>query len=142
MLDATPLSILSHPNEARPHVKELRTWLADHLQAGTTLLLSEIADYEVRRELIRLGKTRGIQRLDDLQGLLVYVPLETATMRRAAQLWALARQQGQPTAHPQSLDADMILSAQAEAAGAIVVTVNVGHFTRFVRAAHWRDIKV
>jgi hypothetical protein len=34
----------------------------------------------------------------------------------------------------------IILAAQAERAGAIVATENVGHLARFVTAKHWRDI--
>jgi len=61
-------------------------------------------------------------------------------MRRAAELWAQARNRGTPTAPPEALDADVILAAQAERAGAIVATENVGHLARYVTARHWRDI--
>ena len=64
-------------------------------------------------------------------------------MRRAAEFWALARQQGQPTASDESLDADAILAGQADtldAPEAIVATTNVGHLTRFVAADIWPNI--
>jgi len=38
------------------------------------------------------------------------------------------------------LDGDVILAAQAEAAGATVVTENVSHLDRFVAAADWETL--
>jgi len=73
----------------------------------------EIADYEVRRELIRAGQTRGVQRLDLLCEGFNYLPLTTEIMRIAAELWATARNAGTPTASDAALDADVILAAQA-----------------------------
>ncbi|MFI5352420.1 MAG: type II toxin-antitoxin system VapC family toxin [Candidatus Binatales bacterium] len=61
-------------------------------------------------------------------------------MLRAAELWAQARNRGTPTADPKELDGDVILAAQAEQVGAIVVTDNVGHLARFVKARNWREI--
>ena len=104
------------------------------------LYVPEIADYEVRRELIRAGKRKSIRKLDALIGQTAYLPLDTATIRRAAELWAQARNLGTPTAPPEALDADVILAAQAEKVGGIVATDNVGHLARFVTAKHWRDI--
>ena len=52
------------------------------------------ADYEVRRELLRARKAEGLARLDALEEALEYLPLTSAAMRRAAELWAEARQQG------------------------------------------------
>ena len=60
----------------------------------------EIADYEVRRELLRAGKTRGIERLDALLETFEYLPLSTVVMRDAALLWADVRKRGQPAADP------------------------------------------
>jgi predicted nucleic acid-binding protein len=139
-LDTTPLSLLAHPNEKQPLVKEVREWLEGVLTAGSIVFLPEIADYEVRRELLRLGRTKSLQRLDALQSTLTYLPLDTATMRRAAEMWAEARNQGVPTADPRELDADVILAAQAEGVQAVVATANVAHLARFVDARHWRDI--
>jgi predicted nucleic acid-binding protein len=140
-LDTSPLSLLSHPNEHEPRVKEIRDWLEARLSAGAVILIPEIADYEVRRELLRLGRQRSLQRLNGLQSILTYLPLDTPTMRRAAELWALARQRGTPTADPKEIDADVILAAQAERAQAAVATDNAGHLGRFVAAKHWRDFK-
>jgi predicted nucleic acid-binding protein len=104
------------------------------------IIIPEIAGYEVRRELLRAGKRKGLERLDHLKRELTYLPLDSATMLRAAEFWANARNQGQPTADPKELDCDVILAAQAERATAIVATENVGHLSLFVDARHWRTI--
>ena len=75
--------------------------------------IPEIADYEVRRELLRANKTRSLDRLNALKSALGYLPITTQVMLRAAELWAQARNMGKPTASDQALDADMILAAQA-----------------------------
>jgi predicted nucleic acid-binding protein len=51
----------------------------------------EIADYEVRRELLRANKTQGIDRLDLLKNTIGYLALTTSIMLRAAELWGEAR---------------------------------------------------
>jgi hypothetical protein len=76
------------------------------------VIVPEIADYEVRRELLWAKKMRGLARLDALVSHLEYLPLTTAAMREAADLWAQARQQGQPTASDKAIDADVILAAR------------------------------
>jgi predicted nucleic acid-binding protein len=140
-LDTSPLSPLSHPNEQRPHVKEARQWLEGILAAGTVVFLPEIADYEVRRELLRIGKQESIQRLDELQSTPTYLPLDTTVIRRAAEMWAMARRQVTPTADPKEIEANKILAAQAEQVQAVVATDNVGHLALFVPARPWRDIR-
>jgi predicted nucleic acid-binding protein len=140
-LDATPLSLLCHPDTRAPVVVEINRWLFDCTARGVVVYIPEIADYEVRRELIRAGKRRSLRKLDALQRTLKFLPLDTATMRRAAELWAEARNRGTPTADPREIDADVILAAQAESVGAVVATENVGHLSRFVDARHWREIR-
>jgi predicted nucleic acid-binding protein len=115
------------------------------LAQGIVVVVPEIIDYEVRRELIRANRLASIRQLDQLLDLALYLPITTEAMRRAARLWAIVRQTGQPTAHPQALDGDVILAAQTIEAfgndpGVIVATSNVSHLSRFVASAHWRDI--
>jgi predicted nucleic acid-binding protein len=141
VLDASPLSLLCHPDLRIPVVDEINRWLEAHDLAGRVVYLPEIADYEVRRELIRAGKQRSLRKLDALIGQTIYLPLDTPTVRRAAELWAQARNQGVPTAPAEALDADVLLAAQAVQVRAVVATENVGHLARFVTARHWRDIK-
>jgi predicted nucleic acid-binding protein len=131
MLDTGPLGMLAHP---------LPQWIEKLLAGGDTVIVPEIADYELRRELIRAGLSRSIERLNQLESLLDYPPITTITMRRAAELWAQARTVGKPGADPQALDGDVILAALAEDAGAVVATDNVGHLELFVEARNWKDI--
>ena len=139
LLDASPLGRISNPS-ATPANLECYNWMESLLLSGYQIIVPEIADYEVRRELLRAGKTRGLARLDLLKNTLDYLPLTTAVMLKAAELWAQARNQGTPTADAKALDCDVILAAQALAENGIVATENVGHLSLFVEAKDWRDI--
>jgi hypothetical protein len=90
--------------------EQCQLWLTRLLAGGHHAAVPEIADYEVRRELLRIGSAAGIARLDALAIRVGYLPLTTAAMRKAAELWAQARQQGRPTADPHALDGDVILA--------------------------------
>lgn len=142
LLDAGPLGLVTNPN-ASPQSAACAEWLQALAGRRARILLPEIADYEVRRELLRANKVKGIERLDALASLLEYLPLTTTAMRKAALFWAQARQQGQPTAGDKTIDGDMILAGQASAlseAGAVIATTNVGHLARFAPADLWQNI--
>src|SRR4051794_4219211 len=115
LLDAGPLGLLTRSPRI-PEAAACYAWLRERLAAGSQVILPEIADYEVRRELLRLRADAALHRLDALHQETVYFPLTTSIMRRAAELWAQMRQIGTPTADPQALDGDVILAAQALAA--------------------------
>jgi predicted nucleic acid-binding protein len=118
-------------------------WLARLLSSGVEVLIPEIADYEVRRELLRAGSIKGVQRLSELRTTLGFVLITSEAMLRAAKFWAEARRRGRPTAADHSLDADVILAAQAATLAAksvIVAPTNPRHISRFVPAEHWEDI--
>lgn len=107
--------------------------------------LPEIADYEVRRELLRLNSRDALSKLDGLKDTIDYISLNTGAMHQAAELWAEARRNGRPTADPHALDGDVILCAQARLAidqsdDFVIATTNVGHLSRFVSARHWSEI--
>lgn len=136
MLDASPLGKLCSPNP-RPEIKK---WQASVLAAGWELIIPEIADFEVRRNLILESRALSIGLLNDLKAILVYQPITTTAMLKAAELWADARKRGKPTADRRELDADVILAAMALEAKAIVATENVGHLSRYVIASHWSAI--
>jgi len=119
-------------------------WLQLVVNKSARIILPEIADYEVRRELLHANKIKGIVQLNALVELLEYLPITTAAMRLAALLWAQARQQGQPTAGDKTIDSDMILAGQAITLGAsnvIIATTNVGHLARFTPANLWQNIE-
>jgi len=136
VLDAGPLGELSHPRSNLP----ITDWLKRHLSAGVQVYVPDIADYEVRRELLRAGKTRGLRRLDSLERWLTYLPIDSSSLRLAAELWAEARRKGAPSADPRELDCDVILAAQAQPVAAIVITENTGHLDLFVEARRWQDV--
>jgi predicted nucleic acid-binding protein len=141
VLNSTPLGILSHPRTP-PHVLACRQWVADLLAAGRRVIVPEIADYEVRRELIRLGGTVALANLDNYGSQLEYLPLTTSAMRRAAELWAQARRTGHPTAPDPALDGDVILAAQALTLNiaVVVATGNPAHLSRYVPAELWSNL--
>ena len=139
LLVAGPLGMISHPRITH----EIATWLFRLVSSGMKVLIPEIADYEVRRELLRVGSTRGIERLNELKITLGFVPITSEAMRQAATFWTDARRRGRPTAGDESLDADVILSAQAATLAdktVIVASTNPRHISRFVPAEHWQDI--
>jgi predicted nucleic acid-binding protein len=142
LLDTGPLGLVTNPRRS-PQSVACAQWLQALVARGIRVIVPEIADYEVRRELLRAKKERGLARLDALASRLEYLPITTAAIRQAAVFWAQARQQGQPTADDKALDGDVILAAQAMTLGAadvVVATTNVGHLSRFAPAALWPDL--
>lgn len=143
VLDAGPVGLITNPKLSDRGIA-CNQWLQSHIKAGSRVILPEIADYEVRRELLRANKKKGLSRLDKLAQLVEYLPITTVCIRRAAVLWAQARQQGQPTAGDKTIDGDMILIAQAmalEVADTVIATTNVGHLSRFIAVDSWQNIK-
>ena len=121
LLDAGPLGLVTNPR-ATTENRECNLWLQAQLGQGVRVLVPEIADYEVRRELLRAGKSRGLARLDALSQSIGYVPLTTNVMRQAAVFWAQAQ------------------DLNDKGHTAIIATTNVKHLTLFVDARLWRDI--
>jgi len=122
-----------------------RTWLKRVVFRGVSVYVPEIADYELRRELLRMNSSGSVRRLDELKSRLHYAPITTEAMLKAAEFWATARSSGKPTADEKALDADAILAAQSillsqASDRAIVATTNVSHLSQFVDARSWRDI--
>lgn len=145
ILDSGPLGMVTNP-KAKPPYLECQLWLESLLQRGEVVILTEIADYEIRRELIRAGKLAGIRKLDRFKLELTYRPITTQVMLMAAHLWADARRRGRPTADSTALDGDVILAAQAileanQGNEVVIATTNVGHLSQFVDAREWRMIQ-
>lgn len=138
MLDSGPLGRLTHADYSRN--REHRAWLALLLDRSIAVFLPEIADYEVRRNLIVENLTGSLANLDSLQSLVTYVPITTTDMRKAAELWAKSRKTGRSVGDPKDLNADVILAAQAIRLGATIATDNVGHLDQFIEARPWRSI--
>src|SRR6185503_10324094 len=96
LLDSGPLGLLTNPRRT-PEVVACDRWLPGLLNRSERVAVPEISDYEIRRELLRAGKTNRLRRLDRLVAALPYLPITTEVMRRAAELWAQVWRQGQPT---------------------------------------------
>jgi hypothetical protein len=77
LLDSGPLGMLAR---SRP-VPALRSWVRDRLQEGDRLGIPEIADYEVRRELLLARLQTSLNALNALQAELDYLPLTTPILR-------------------------------------------------------------
>jgi predicted nucleic acid-binding protein len=144
LLDSTPVGLITNP-KSTPLSIECQQWFYSLIDRGYSVVLPEIIDYEVRRELLRVNRSNSIRRLDLLKSEIIYLPITTKVMLRAAQLWAEVRQQGKPTADNKALDGDVILAAQAILIGsstspAIVATSNQKHLSLFVDSRNWQDI--
>jgi predicted nucleic acid-binding protein len=144
VLDTGPLGMISNPRGKAPALR-CRQWVKDLTAAGVRVFIPEVADYEIRRELLRVGATTGLGRLDQVKSLLDYAPITTDVMLRAAELWATARRAGRPNASPEALDGDCILAATALLAAGpgdvvTVATDNVGHLGQFIDARSWDQI--
>jgi predicted nucleic acid-binding protein len=146
ILDTGPVGLAAKA-PGKPEVDRCLAWIKSLLAVGSIVAVPEIARYEVRRELTRIGATSGLRRLDELHPDLSFLPITSVVMDLASELWAHVRRAGKPTAGDAALDGDAILAAQAlVAAGSgdevIVATTNVAHLTRFpgIVALDWRAI--
>jgi predicted nucleic acid-binding protein len=147
ILDASVVGAITNPKQTNAIVRDCQSWFRRSLARQSIFVLPEIADYEIRRELLRGKKINGIKKLDELKSAIYYYPINTEIMLTAAQLWAESRQRGMPTADARELDGDVILAAQAiqlQATGyeVTIVTTNVGHLAQFVSASHWQDLPI
>ena len=100
VLDSSIVSRLCHPGKRQ--YRPVARWIDGVLgnpREPERVVLPEISDFEVRRKLLHLvargqASERSLIRLDELAESLVYLPLNTAAMRRAAELWAESRLRG------------------------------------------------
>lgn len=140
LLDAGPLGMVATPRQSG----EFGAWYVNATESADIVVVPEISDYEVRRELIRARLELSVARLNAVRSAARFEPITSGIMLLAAQLWAEARNRGQPTAASDRLDADAILAATAVSlqreGQVVVVTLNVGHLSQFVDARHWSDI--
>jgi len=115
--------------------KDTKEWFRRLLLAPSPpeLLVSVLADFELRRTLHRKGATKSLQHLEDLTKSLRVVPLSADAAHRAVVLAS--------TVHPQLSDADAIVAAQAMTEGATLVTADqVLHSVPGLNARAWGEI--
>jgi hypothetical protein len=150
LLDSGPLGLVVRA-PSKPQVVRCLAWLKAISATGATVVIPEIAHYEVRRELLRIRAVGSLRRLDyalDPGSGFKYLTLSTDAIIKAAEFWAFLRQSGIPTASPDALDADAILAGQVALAGqpgdtVTIATTNLAHLNRFpgIDARVWDQIR-
>jgi hypothetical protein len=116
LLDAGPLGYLTHPDPQPPErERQCREWATDIRRKGTILRITESADYEVRRSLIRnINSGPSIAQLDELINIFGGIlSVTTDVWRCASELWATARFSGMNPSRNERLDFDVLLAAHA-----------------------------
>lgn len=63
ILDSSPLGLILQKTGYQK-AEASRAWLAKHVAEGSRIVVPEIIDYEVRRELLRLKDNVSVQSLD------------------------------------------------------------------------------
>jgi hypothetical protein len=153
----------SEVKESILEASECEDWLTTLINESTPVVISEIANYEARREHLRRIRDRksgleekqkaikAIQRLDTLitkKGVASFPVTceEGNVMQEAAELWAFARNNSYV-----AYDADLIIAAQAViikriGIDVIIATTDTEDFNRLLKQHHiearrWRDIK-
>ena len=147
-LDSDPAA-LACQKVGNTEADDFRPWVFGQKNHSNQIIIPEIVDYEVRRELIRSKAWDGVRRLDNLyEGKVAQLlPINSDAMRQAAKLWADARNQGHETADDRAIDGDVILAAQAIAHCSgeddwMILTENIAHIARYVstRARSRREV--
>jgi predicted nucleic acid-binding protein len=146
MLDAGPIG-LACCQPSQPKTIRCESWLSGLQTSGVVILIPAIADYEVRRELIRTRATAKLERLAKLRRRFNWVDITSEALEQAAHFWAILRQTGRPTAGNDALDADAILAGMASTVAqpgdsVMIATTNVNHLARFpgIDARLWETI--
>lgn len=162
LLDSGVLSILASPlkdNISDPdselednRVYQCYQWCEKLSAKSIYIVTSEISDYEVRRELIRIN-SKGLELLDSLRDTktIDFLPITTEVIKIAAEFWADTRKRGISTSDDKNIDADMIISAQWKiltqeypGRSVLIATTNVKHLKIFAQdsAQEWENIRV
>lgn len=150
LLDSGPLGMYSNRGK-KPKNQLCKQRVNALLTSGVAVRVPGIADYEVRRELLRLKlnnpASKGVDRLDATIRILGLIPITGRTMDKAAEIWARARHRGITTAPKEALDGDVILVAQAEIETengdeVQIATTNSSDLQRLFSAVlNWDDLK-
>lgn len=117
LLDTNVLARLCHPKAHR----DVQGWFRELLERGDDapeVLVSVLADYELRRSLLARNATASLEQLDRIAAAARYLPVTPEAARLAAE----RRAKLQGPAFARLSDADLIMVAQAELEQATVVT--------------------
>jgi hypothetical protein len=145
LLDTGPLGYIVHPNDTGVN-GICKQWFEQLKTANDIVRVPQIADYELRRELIRMPSPTSIALLNKLNrttGGVVRIGIRT--LQKAAELWAHSRNANKPTCKDEALDGDMILCAQAllltaKGDAVEIATTNVKHLKDYTNAKLWSDV--
>ena len=89
-LDSGPLSQVTQ-RTGKPAGDACKHWMQTLISQGCRIIVPEITDYEVRRELLRAGQTDSLKRLYELLTEYRVLAVTGSVLRRAAEFWARAR---------------------------------------------------
>ncbi len=145
-LDSSILGTITKPNPG-----ECRKWYEGILARGAYVVTSAIVDYEVRRGLVlayyNQKSSMGLERLEEIQQEIPFLPITLEVSYRASQLWAQAQISGNPVESPEKLNADILIAAQVQlleeefpGQAVIVATTNIKHLQLFCNAKNWYEI--
>lgn len=130
-----------------PDASSCQDWVERMEATGASIVIPEVIYFEVKRGLLWKAATGKLARFERIVRDLGVVPITFAAWDRAAEFWALLHNQGRPTAHPKSLDADAVLAGVAVTVAkpgdvSVIATTNKRHLHRFpgVTAESWFDI--
>lgn len=76
LLDTGPLGLVVHPRAPAGFV----AWFQALSDSGVSIVIPEICDYELRRELVRMRRDKSIRELDRYCAELLYLPITTPIM--------------------------------------------------------------
>ena len=137
---------LSEDQKLTTEIYQCTEWFYRLLSKGARIIVSDICDYELRRELIGI-KSKSVQELDRLRDLIEFQPVTFAVLEKAAELWAEARYLSQSNKIKDNIDVDCILAAQwcllkeqNPGRKVIIATKNIKDFQRVTDCEVWQNI--
>ena len=137
---------LSEDEKLTKEIHQCTKWFERLLSKGARIIVSDICDYELRRELIRI-KSKSVQELDNLRDLIEFKSVTFAVLEKAAELWAEARYLSQSNKIKENIDVDCILAAQwcllkeqYPGRKVIIATKNIKDFQRGTDCDVWQNI--
>lgn len=117
----TPL--LKRQGDVSTRVKEK---LQEVLKNNAVIIISPLVYYEHARGLYHAKAGKQLHMLNQFMARCKWCDLDKITWDIGAQLWAKCRAKGTPTG--EGIDKDVLIAAQAQQHGAIVVTSDERHY--------------
>ncbi|MEG4320060.1 MULTISPECIES: hypothetical protein [unclassified Microcoleus] len=137
---------LSEDEKLGKEIYQCTEWFYRLLSKGAYVTSSDLCDYEIRRELIRI-KSKSVQELDKLRDLIEFRKVTFAVLEKAAELWAEARTMSQSNKVKDNIDVDCILAAhwfllkeEYPARQVIIATKNIKDFQGVTDCSIWQNI--